>query len=96
MKPWFTSRAQRDVDEATAFYCTKDLRIAGEFLAEIDAAAEAIGSNPQACARVGGALRRYVMKRFPLGMYYRIVRDEIIVVAVIHAKRNPRIWRARQ
>ena len=96
MKPWFSSQAHRDVDAATAFYVKKGWRVAEKFLIEIDAAADAIRSNPLACPIVSGTLRRYVMRRYPFGMYYRVTHGEIIVVAVTHAKRDPLVWRSRE
>ena len=71
-------------------------RVAENFLMKIEAAAEAIRANPLAYPVVSGQLRRLVMKRYPFGMYYRVTQDEIIVVAVTHAKRDPRVWRSRE
>ena len=96
MKLRFTSRAYRDVDETTGFYRQKSLRVAGEFLLAIDGAGIAIKADPLACPKVSTALRRHVMNRFPYGLYYRVTPDEIIVVAVMHAKRDPRVWRDRE
>ncbi len=96
MKLRFTSRAYRDVDEATGFYRQKSLPVAAEFLQAIDSAGIAIKANPLACAKVSTELRRYVMSRFPYGLYYWVTPDEIMVVAVMHAKRNPKVWRDRE
>lgn len=39
--------------------------------------------------------RRLLLRRFPYGVFYRLVKDEIVVVGCLHAKRHPRVWRGR-
>jgi hypothetical protein len=29
-------------------------------------------------------------------VFYRLVKDEIVVVGCLHAKRHPRVWRGRR
>ena len=36
--------------------------------------------------------RRYVITRFPYGIVYQIRANEILVVAVMHLKRQPDYW----
>ena len=36
--------------------------------------------------------RRYVFRVYPYSLIYRIVGEEITVVAVAHAKRKPGYW----
>ena len=96
MKLRFTSRAHRDVDEAMGFYRQNSARAAVEFLLAIEAAGIAIKANPLAYAKVSNELRRYMIRNFPYGLYYRAVTDEILIVAVVHAKRDPKVWRDRE
>lgn len=96
MKLRFTSRAHRDLDEAMGYYSQKNLRVATELLEAVAQAMIAIKANPLANAKVSTELHRYVMRQFPYGLYYRLAVDEILVVAVMHAKRNPAIWRGRE
>ena len=96
MKPRFTSRAHQDVDEAMGYYCKINRQLAADFHTAVDAAAQAIQSRPMACPRASTELRRYMMSHFPYGIFYQVRPMDIVVVAVIHAKRDPRVWRARE
>ena len=40
-------------------------------------------------------VRRAFMRRFPYGVFYRVEEDQIIVVGVFHARRDPKRWQAR-
>ena len=42
-----------------------------------------------------GETRRAVVRRFPYGIYFRVLGDEIIVTGVIHGRRHPRRWQSR-
>jgi hypothetical protein len=44
---------------------------------------------------VKGAVRRATMKRFPYQVFFTSDANEILVIAVHHAKRNPSRWRER-
>jgi len=41
---------------------------------------------------VRGKLRRALMQRFPFGVFYVLTETHIVVVAVLHAARDPRLW----
>ena len=40
-------------------------------------------------------IRRQLLKRFPYGLFYRLIHDQVVVVACFHAKRSPGVWRSR-
>jgi hypothetical protein len=40
-------------------------------------------------------IRRQLLKRFPYGLFYRLIEGQVVVVACFHAKRSPRVWRSR-
>jgi plasmid stabilization system protein ParE len=37
-----------------------------------------------------------LLRRFPYGVFYRVIEGQVVVVACFHAKRHPRIWRGRR
>ncbi len=47
-----------------------------------------IGSFVRTCAKAG-------VRRFPYSVYYRTEATRIVVLAVFHGKRDPRVWQAR-
>jgi plasmid stabilization system protein ParE len=39
--------------------------------------------------------RALIPQRFPYGLFYRVYGDTIVIVACLHAKRDPRRWQRR-
>lgn len=52
-------------------------------------------AKPEIFPVVHRQTRRALLRRFPYGLYYRIVDDQIVVVACMHGRRNPRRWQSR-
>jgi len=45
---------------------------------------------PEAYAVIQRSTRRVLLPRFPYGLYYRVLEQNVVVVACIHGKRHPR------
>ena len=63
--------------------------------AELDSRLDALEKNPQLHASIYRKLRRALVRRFPYGVFYVERADDIVVVAVLHTSRDPRLWRIR-
>ncbi len=61
--------------------------------AEIDF--EHIKQKPNSFPIVHKDLRKYIVKKFPFVIYYRIIDLKIQVIAIFHTSRNPEIWNER-
>jgi toxin ParE1/3/4 len=62
---------------------------------EIDIAIERIAASPTRWPKLAGEIHRYLLKRFPFSLIYRIKHGEIQIVAVAHARRRPGYWQLR-
>ena len=91
----FTASAEADVEEAFQWYEAQRPGLGAVFRHSLDIAIEAVESTPEAYAVVHRNTRRFLLPKFPYGLYYRLLDDCILVVACIHAKRHPRTWRVR-
>ena len=40
-------------------------------------------------------VRRILTRRFPYKVFFFIEADQVEVIAVVHAKRHPRVWQKR-
>ena len=40
-------------------------------------------------------IRRARLRRFPHGLFFRVLDDALYVIACFHASRDPLIWRGR-
>ncbi|BBL70261.1 type II toxin-antitoxin system RelE/ParE family toxin [Methylogaea oryzae] len=87
--------AEADLADAQAWYEAQRKGLAAEFLLSVEEALERIGRIPSMYSATYRDIRRVLLRRFPYVIYYRIVRDDVVIVAVLHTARNPRLWKSR-
>lgn len=96
MKPvFFTPAAEADVEEAFAWYEKQRPGLGEAFRRALDVAVASIEENPEAYAVIHRSTRRVLLPKFPYGLYYRVLDNNLLVVACMHGKRHPRTWRSR-
>jgi plasmid stabilization system protein ParE len=93
--PVLRAAAAADVEEAWLWYEAQREGLGDEFLQVVEQALESIATFPESAPIVQRDIRRHLLRRFPYGLFYRLVQDQIVVVACFHAKRSPRAWRSR-
>lgn len=67
-----------------------------EFVMEVDLTMFDVHARPESFPAVHGEKRRAIVHRFPYGVFFRIVGDTIVILGIIHGRRNPERWRHRQ
>jgi len=67
-----------------------------EFADEIEAGVRAILNTPFAWRREEGDVHRYLVKRFPYGIYYTMENDAVVIWAVKHLHRDRDCWQDRR
>ena len=91
----FTPAAEADVEEAFA-WCEKQRPGLGEaFRRALNVAVASMEEHPEAYAVIHRKTRRVLLPKFPYGLYYRVLENNLLVVACMHGKRHPRTWRSR-
>jgi toxin ParE1/3/4 len=88
--------AQWEYTEAINYYLGIDASLAESFVAEIEHGTNAIRRNPLTWRIVEDDVRRYLVHRFPYGIYYTCENDFITVWAVMHLSREPSYWKLRR
>lgn len=86
---------ERDLDEAARWYEEQRPGLRGVFLKAVEDTLSRIEANPHLYPVVHLNVRRAALRRFPYGVYYRLIKDEIQVLAVVHDARNPAVWQRR-
>ena len=88
------SEPPADVDVEVAFEWHENERqgLGLEFLDELRAAYDRIVDGPLKYQELRGGIRRALLKRFPYAVYFAIEGDVVVVVAVLHASRDPAEW----
>jgi toxin ParE1/3/4 len=84
-----------EAEAAARWYAERSATAAAGFAEEIDAALSAITRMPAAWPPFAHGTRRYLLRRFPYSVVYRVERDRILIVAVAHGHRRPGYWRSR-
>jgi plasmid stabilization system protein ParE len=92
----FRPEAEVELMEAASWYEERGKGLGADFLRSLDAAVAAIERNPHAYPIVFGKVRRSVLRRFPYIIIYRVENDEILILACIHGRRDPKRWQERQ
>ena len=91
----FLEVAQRELDEAIAYYNSQVPGLGDAYLVESVATIERIRRFPVAWQPLGKQVRRCRLRRFPYGLIYTVDEGNILVVAVAHTHRRPGYWRDR-
>ena len=92
MRIRFIDAAQREVDDAVAWYDEREDELGRDFLDELDRVIRRIKSFPLASTEIAPGIRRCLLARFPYGVIYGIDEDLVIVIAIAHLHRNPLYW----
>ncbi|MGE0314045.1 MAG: type II toxin-antitoxin system RelE/ParE family toxin [Lautropia sp.] len=64
-------------------------------MAEVAEAIDRAAVDPLRFPVVSNDVRRTVLRRFPYCIYYRLRSRQIVVLAVFHARRDPKAWQRR-
>jgi len=87
--------AAADVEEAFSWYERQRRGLGGEFLESVNAGLREIDAYPLRQAIVFRDTRRFLLRRFPYAIFYRVYPNAIVVVACMHGRRDPLRWRQR-
>lgn len=91
----FRAEARAEALEAFKWYEEQREGLGAEFRTAVDGTIQRIARHPESYASGYRELRHALVRRFPYAVYFRLVNDIVIVVAVMHTKRSPSIVKAR-
>lgn len=87
--------AEADLAEAYAWYEQRRQGLGQDLLREVERKLDNLQSLPESFPLVYKDVRRALTKRFPYGIYFLIDNARVVVIAIFHAKRNPKSWQRR-
>lgn len=91
----FLSEAEVELNEAVDYYNEQKAGLGFEFAEEVKNSLKRIVQFPEAWPILSRRARRCRTNRFPYGVIYQIRDDMILIVAVMHLKRDPDYWKPR-
>ncbi len=96
MKYSFHPAAEKELNDTVDYYneCRSGLGL--EFTKEIYRTIQNILLFPDAWASLSANTRRCLTNRFPYGVIYQIIEEEILIIAVMQLSREPEYWKERE
>ena len=91
----FHPEAAQEAQAATEWYLLRSVRAAEGFVRELERAVGSVADAPDRWPIFIEGTRRFLLRRFPYSVVYRVSRDSLQIVAVAHARRRPGYWRPR-
>ncbi|MDM8538066.1 type II toxin-antitoxin system RelE/ParE family toxin [Desulfobacterales bacterium HSG17] len=91
----FIEPAQAELDAAVEYYNFESPGLGDQFLVEVLKAIDRISQFPEAWHPFTKNTRRCQTRRFPYGIIYQIIENEILVVSVANMHRKQDYWTDR-
>lgn len=91
----FRPEARRDALEAHRWYERQAPVLGIQFQDELKATIDRIGETPRAFPVLWRDTRRARLRRFPYSVFFREYEEALVVVAVLHGRRDPKLLRRR-
>jgi toxin ParE1/3/4 len=88
----FTARASEEVRLAFDWYDVHAPGVGPAFLQAVEAVLAQAAAYPDSFPLVRPRIRRALLRRFPYGVFYVVQADAVLILAVIHASRDPETW----
>ena len=80
--------AEEDIAEAQQWYEDRREGLGDDFEACLDEAFEKLLRYPTVFGIVYSGLRRFQVRRFPYGIYFDVIDETVVVVAVFHGRQD--------
>jgi plasmid stabilization system protein ParE len=84
--------AAEEAEAAELWYRERNETAATRFRRELDRAVGLIAARPEAGPPYVGNTRRFLLRRFPFFLVYRVFNERVQVIAVAHGRRRPQYW----
>jgi toxin ParE1/3/4 len=95
MKYAFQPEALVEYEEAARYFTGIRRDLGARFVASIEDAIAKVAESPGSFRRFEGEIRRCLIHVFPYAILYVVEPDQILIVAVMHCRREPGYWRKR-
>ncbi|MCW8900259.1 MAG: type II toxin-antitoxin system RelE/ParE family toxin [Gammaproteobacteria bacterium] len=91
----FLEEAKYELDDAIDYYNFESPGLGEQFLQEILNALDRILNYPKVWHPLSENTRRCQTRRFPYGIIYSILENEILIISVSNLHREPTHWKDR-
>ena len=85
----FNTEALAEFISAGRYYNQQVPGLGYEFVDEVESGIRTILSNPTVCKILEDDVRRFLVLRFPYGIYYTVESEIVVIWAIKHLHRDP-------
>lgn len=87
--------AEADLEDAARWYHDERAGLGERFLSDVDRTFARIRERPVQFPAISGDVRRALLHTFPYAVYFSASEEMVTVLAVLHLRRKPKVWRGR-
>jgi toxin ParE1/3/4 len=87
--------AADEAEAAERWYRERNEIASIRFRRELDRVVDLMSERPEVGSPFIDSTRRLLLRRFPFFVVYRVLAEQVQIVAVAHARRRPAYWRGR-
>ena len=87
--------AESDVYDAATWYESRQAGLGLRFLDAVDHVFKRMHTAPLQFPSISSAVRRALLQTFPFAVYFHVTDEAVVILAVLHLHRDPRVWRTR-
>lgn len=91
----YAEEVREDIDSAYVWYEDQQPGLGERFLQAIADVVSKIQAHPGRFGRIRGEVRAGMARDFPYVVYFRLEESRIVVIAVLHGRRDPQEWMRR-
>lgn len=92
----FRPAAEHELLKAERWFENRHADLGQRFRSAVEATIDRIRQFPLAFPAVHHDKRRAIVAGFPYALYFRFLDGQVVVAAVVHAHRDPAVWRSRR
>jgi plasmid stabilization system protein ParE len=96
MTPRFVAVALAEFIAAGRYYNEQIPDLGDDFIDEIEAGIGKTLCAPRTCRLIKDDVRRFLVRRFPYGIYYTVENEMVVIWASKHLHRAPDFWQQRR
>ena len=85
--------AEKDLRDAFSWYESHKPGLGHDFKNCVEDVLSILTRTPNIYPTVHKQIKRAFIKRFPFGIFYIVEKNKIIILAVLHARRDPENWK---
>ena len=88
-----TATARAHIFSAVDWYNNQAPKLGARFLVALEDLEQLISSFPAISPQHDARVRRALVPDFPYSVYYHVLEETVVVVAVIHTSQHPETWK---